>query len=356
LFDIFIEDLVDKLAKELKLNIEDILLYADDLLVLCQTENQVKACIKIIEEWSAQNGMELNKKKSGVLIFASRRAKKIPYMKIELKKNKKGKIVSREWVVSEESYIQGIPIVAKYKYLGTFLDPKLTMRMQNKSIETKSNFLFVRLYPYLVNATAEGRKDMWRSMVLPLFNTILVLIYFEKSKTNCWGTLRLLIGTFKKFMMIPNNTCTKLVAEMIGTDVEELVRTNALDSEEKWEARKERRKAELAERTERKNYLKGIPNDWCEILKLQCKVCLICKKGIRNEEHMETYHNIDVFDYKEIWASIKRYYDWAEEAQRKKKTILKAKRVQYLEYWKHRLKGLREDTENKFRLCYIKTS
>ena len=179
-----------------------------------------------------QNGMELNKKKYGVLVFASRRAKKILFMKVVKKKNKNGKGVSREWVLSKGSYIQGIPVVAKYKYLGTFLDPKLTMKAQNQHIETKSNFLFTKLYPYLANATAEGRKDMWRTMVLPLFNTVLALIYFEKSKTNTYKTLRVLIGTFKKFMMIPVNTCTELVGEMIGTDIEELVRTNALDSEE----------------------------------------------------------------------------------------------------------------------------
>ena len=45
LFDIFVEDLVEAIAKELSLTIEDILLYADDLLVLCRSPEQVKKCV-----------------------------------------------------------------------------------------------------------------------------------------------------------------------------------------------------------------------------------------------------------------------------------------------------------------------
>ena len=60
-------------------------------------------------------------------------------------------------------------------------------------------------------------------MVLPLFNAILISTYYEKAKTENWKMLRLLIGTFKKFMMIPKNTNTSLVSEMMGINFEELV-------------------------------------------------------------------------------------------------------------------------------------
>jgi len=61
-------------------------------------------------------------------------------------------------------------------------------------------------------------------MVLPLFNAILILIYYEKTKTNSWKTLRLLIGTFKRYLMIPKNADTSLVYEMIGVDIPEIER------------------------------------------------------------------------------------------------------------------------------------
>ena len=60
LFDIFIVDLAQELAEVIGISYEDILLYADDILVLCQTHAQLKQCIDIIKEWSKQNKMEWN--------------------------------------------------------------------------------------------------------------------------------------------------------------------------------------------------------------------------------------------------------------------------------------------------------
>ena len=47
------------------MSIDDTLLYADDILLLCQTHGQIERCIQIIEDWSKENGMELNKKNRG---------------------------------------------------------------------------------------------------------------------------------------------------------------------------------------------------------------------------------------------------------------------------------------------------
>ena len=91
LFDIFIEDLAQDLSKVMGIDFEDVLFYADDILVLCQTQAQLKQCIEIIEEWSKQNGMELNKKKSGILPFTSRRSRDIPFLRLEEVPNKENK-------------------------------------------------------------------------------------------------------------------------------------------------------------------------------------------------------------------------------------------------------------------------
>ena len=78
----------------------------------------------------------------------------------------------------------GKPVVNKYKYLGSYFDPKLTMEDQRQSIKKKANFLLVKLYPYLSSATADGRRDMWKTMIFPLFNAMYVLVKFEKAKTE----------------------------------------------------------------------------------------------------------------------------------------------------------------------------
>jgi endonuclease/exonuclease/phosphatase family metal-dependent hydrolase len=354
LFNIFIEDLVESIATELKISIEDILLYADDILILCQSQEQIIKCIQIIERWSYTNGMELNKNKSGILVFAPRRAKKIPLMKLEVEKDIDGNVIESKWTTTVTN-ICGVPIVTKYKYLGTYIDSKLTMNFQFECIERKSNFLYTRLYPYLSHATADARKDMWRTMVLPLFNALLILLHFEEAKTNSWRVLRLLIGTFKKFLMIPRNTSTSLVSEMIGIDIPELVARNVVNSEEKWEARKERRQPDLIPKPETPNYLRGIPNEWCQILKQQFSRCQICKNNIQNEDHISAVHNVSIYGCNEIWAGIKKYHDKTVEIQKKKKgSIEKVKRTKYLEYWGPRLKAMIEDTAYKINLIYTR--
>ena len=60
LFDIYIEDLAEEISLKTGLSFEDILFYADDRLISCQSPAQIKKCIEIIEKWSELNGMELN--------------------------------------------------------------------------------------------------------------------------------------------------------------------------------------------------------------------------------------------------------------------------------------------------------
>ena len=83
LFNIFIEDLGKELQEKADLNIKDILMYADDIMTVCASQTQLTKAIKVIEDWSRRNGMILNKKKSGIMVFASRRATDIPIMKLK---------------------------------------------------------------------------------------------------------------------------------------------------------------------------------------------------------------------------------------------------------------------------------
>ena len=132
-------------------------------------KHNLKKCIEIIEEWSKQNGMELNKKKSGILPFGPRKARDIPFLRLEKIYSEGNTRIKTKWIPTM-SEISGIPIVSVYKYLGTYMEPKLTMSTQLENIKKKANFLFVKLYPYLINASADGRRDMWKTMVVPLFN------------------------------------------------------------------------------------------------------------------------------------------------------------------------------------------
>jgi hypothetical protein len=359
LFNIFVEDLVEKLSKELNLHVEDILLYADDILLLCDSPEQVRKCIQIVERWSKENGMELNKKKSGIVVFAPRLAKKIPYMKLQetekIKENKKtgekAKVIVKEWVTTGEE-IDGVPIVNKYKYLGTYLDSKLTLSTQLNFIRQKSNFLFTKLYPYLINASAHARKNMWRTMVYPLFNGVLGLLQFEYAKSNNENLLRLWRYTFKKFLMIPQNTNTELVDDMIGITIDQLRCLNTEASLYKWKARREKTELVVIEKPEFKDYLKGLSNDWCSIISQQCGLCALCDNTTRNYVHMKEVHGIEIIPYKDIWKMIKEFYDHQEAKQKKKNKIMKVKRKVFIDKWKPTLKQIKEINQEKLDSAY----
>ena len=92
---------------------------------------------------------------------------------------------------------------------------------------------------------------------------------------------------------------------------------------EKWFARRKRREPEPSPKIQYTNYLKEIPNDWCQILKQQCSLCQIFKNSSRNAQHMKERHQIEIPSYKEIWEAIKRQYEIEQEKHNKKKTIMK---------------------------------
>ena len=190
----------------------------------------------------------------------------------------------------------------------------------------------------------------------PLFNGLLALREFEDSVTHTENFFGLWYYTFKKFMLILQSTNSFIVDEMLGIDAIELMVLNYENSCRKWDARRNREevkeKPELLKRKESKNYLKGIPNEWCTILKQQCGLCKICKNSTRNPSHMELKHGIEIPPYKEIWDLIKEFYDSETEKQKRKNKIMKVKRDVFLKEWKSILQKLIEYTKEKFDVIY----
>ncbi|HRP37312.1 MAG TPA: reverse transcriptase family protein, partial [Candidatus Dojkabacteria bacterium] len=355
LFNIFIEDLAKEIIKEAEINIEDALLYADDILTICTSPEQIRKVINIIEKWSQTNGMELNKKKSGIMPFVPRRAtsQKTPFMHYVATQGKENK----QWKVAQQSF-EGIPILLQYKYLGTILDFKLRMDAQLQKIEKKSNFIYFKLYPYLASASADARRDMWITMVSPLFNVIYANFNTEDSKTALNRASIVWKKSFKLFMLLPKVTDSKTVKEMIAIDLEERIQETAKEAREKWMVRrkwKEYEKDRIFEKTTH-NPLRGIPNDFICLIRLQFRICKECKaqglKIITSAEHLRVKHNLEIKNYKELWEEIKEHYEAKlKEADGKKREerskILKRKN--FRNYWNERIREKKEEIEQKLR-------
>jgi len=286
-------------------NSEDILYYADDILILCTTPTQVKHCIDAVEAWSLANGMLLNKNKSGVVIFGNRKAKKIPKMQT-LHEDKTGKNRDHgklNWIPTENS-IQGVPICSKYKYLGTWLDNKLSCGPQIAHIKKKSAHLYTKLFPYLTHVTADARRDMWQTMVAPLFNAALVLLEFEPSSTHRKNLERVRRVSFKQFLMISKRTNTWLVDDMIRKDINSLAAQTVRVSRLQWEQRKQYEQInERLPNMQQINGLRGVPNKFCELINSQVKPCQLClKKGVISSAwHMKYAHGVPILHINRIW-------------------------------------------------------
>ena len=107
LFNIFIADLVQKLDMvngKVKVNNKEIssIFWADDIVMLSENENGLRAMIKVLEEYAIENKLEINSDKTKIMIF-----------------NKTGRLMNRIY------YINGIQLdcVRSYKYLGFLLTP-----------------------------------------------------------------------------------------------------------------------------------------------------------------------------------------------------------------------------------------
>ena len=157
-------------------------------------------------------------------------------------------------------------------------------------------------------------------------------------------------------MLIPKTTNTQLVDEMIGIDFEELNFITTQNSARKWFARFTRSEPDLLVRERPIDYLKGIPKDWCEILKQQCGLCPICKNTSRNAKHLEEKHGIEILSYQDIWNAIKTTFNKESEKQQKKNPIMKVKREVFLNLLKPRLQKIKEIIEHKLKLLYIQST
>lgn len=305
LFDIFIEDLSTELREKGGMDIEDLLFYADDILMLCTSIQQAEKCIQIIEQWSAQNGMNLNKEKSGIIIFANRRATKIPKMKtqrIQKRNTKANKII---WVPEHET-IGGIQICDKYKYLGTYLTPKLSSTPQIEYIKKKTAHLYSKLYPYLINASADARRDMWQTMVAPLFNAVLALLYFEPSKVHRQSIERLRRCSFKDFLMISKRTNTVLVDDLIRKDIHQIASATVEISIEQWEHRRNFEPIQtILPNLRRINGMRGVPNEWCKLINTQVRPCPRCKEAgvVTDRWHLKYVHKKELQHVNAIWRN-----------------------------------------------------
>jgi hypothetical protein len=106
-FDIYINDLLDKLSSIA----HTCLAFADDTAYICRDLKELHEVIKHLTKWSEENKIQINRKKSGILI------------------------INDDSV--DGNMIEGFPVVGEYNYLGIVIDSKINPRPHIKKIREK---------------------------------------------------------------------------------------------------------------------------------------------------------------------------------------------------------------------------
>jgi hypothetical protein len=102
------------------------MMYADDIVLLFSSLNELSKGAKIIKEWAATNNIHVNKRKSGML--------EVP---VRLKARKFKLITAEEH--------QGFPVVLQYKYFGTLMDGSIRLDAHRAYINRKISWITARI-------------------------------------------------------------------------------------------------------------------------------------------------------------------------------------------------------------------
>ena len=276
LFNIYCEDLYEDVRDQATVSEEDMLGYADDLLILVTNLNQLRLVIQIIRTWCEENNLKINSKKSGIVEFLPRVGSRDHYLKVG-------------------SYFDGFPVVDKYKYLGLWIDCKLTMEPQLDHIREKAAFLRYKLLPLLRNVSLSYRINLWRVFVRPLFEMLAGLFYVD-AESNKKDALRLVRKTFKNFTLLSKNIDDETVGALMDFNLEERAAVVQLKAELKWEARKSRCVEEasnggsvVCKGKEGKDKTIMFPRELQELLNMKTAMCPGCGKPC-SSEHMFRSH------------------------------------------------------------------
>ena len=295
LFDIYEESLLQTIENETKISEEDILAYADDIMVICDSVDQVRRVIQVIREWSGQNNMKLNKKKSGVVEFIGRR------MRTSIRIDK----------------ISGFPVCKEYKYLGLKLNCKLSMNSHLDYISNKSKDIHRRLSPFLYQADLDTRKNLWQVFIQPLLEFALPLYKWETAISNVKRANSVFRSTFKLFTGLSRRSENTLVDLLSGYDFNLRASLNYKIYSEKWICRKNGTVLNYEDipisfrkalHPDKRNLCKFMPKEFIHYLNLTKSSCPTCETP-STFDHLECRHHLKLPNANELLRLCQKVQD-----------------------------------------------
>lgn len=281
LFNIYMEPLLYKIEEEAMVSTEDILAYADDILIICSNIIQLKQVIRVLKERSSTNNLHLNASKSGIIEFRPKYSRDPP-------------------TLSAGNTFEGIRVVDKYRYLGTIVNNKLSTNDHLQQFNDSVKNLAIRLFPILKQSSFSFRRHLWNVLARPLFEQLNLLSYNDNTDTGGLNIERAMKGSFKKFMLLQKSVKDEIIFEFMDYNYKQRD-WNWKISEYKWKLRMGKPgtitdKPVFSESTLLQDL---IPGDFSILINLDTRECPKCKGSRLNHKHRLS-HGIISMEWREI--------------------------------------------------------
>jgi len=295
--------------------IEDICAYADDILILCNNLETLEKCMETIEKWSEENNMKINKSKSAIMEFIHRQKRK------------------RNLVVGQK--FKDYPIVDQYKYLGTWLNSKLTHETHLRQVINKTYTIRRKLSPMIYSISLEMRKNLWQIFIMPLYEFILPIYHQEQATTKRNKMELALRNSFKSFTGLKKGMQTKLIQDLMDYDLNERSKYLYDISQKRWKTRARKEIQNVgnevgnikSSQENPQNLCKYMPKSMIKYLNMLTSLCPKCKDKHRcSPEHLLKYHKIKIMTAYDVSEDILKY----QKARKSKK--MKLTRADILNY------------------------
>ncbi len=336
LFNIYSEELLLSLEQE-GWRTQELYGFADDHLILNGTPRQLKMAIRLIKKWCDKFNITLNPSKSGIMEVPPK------YKKAALEVG---------------SSVDGIPVVDSYKYLGVWLDQRLSPQRHidylfgvkkkekgKKGCKGKISFLVGALGQCFRNISFDYKANLWITFIRPLFLPLATLatIMTKSEKELVETKLRV---SLRKFLGLPKHFRSDILLQVFPIDFCIWMEVENENNQLKWEARRLRTELEVS-----KHYKidmnRHLPGAFGALLKSFTSICKVCRVPFY-PEHLEE-HGLKGVRIEEIYAEldrIKQNLEGPAELENTDEKKKKVRRAELMEAYKSYIETIQKDVNH----------
>jgi hypothetical protein len=167
-------------------------MFADDLGSVTNDQNEAEEAIRIVLSEADKLELKVNPRKSGILMLGTNLSN-----------------------TDKNGELQGIPYVAEYKYLGTWVDGQLSVDPHLVKAKRKSDYQTRRLTPLRKELDLAFNVGLFKRLVTP--NIRMIGVVYVKAKTAEREKTEIQFRkTFRSFCCLPWTSPNELVTKLIG--------------------------------------------------------------------------------------------------------------------------------------------